>query len=412
MEQTKAEAADLLARGRAAEAYALYSRLLREEPDDDAVNLGLARSAQAAGRLNQAVMAYLRLLDKYPREGALHRELAQVYMAFGDREKAEEHLHFDASLSRADADSLLDRLDQRYDRLQVHGNVRVGVLFDSNANQGTSSSTMSLGNWRAVNVDGARAKESFGGYLGAQLDVGYRLDQTGPWWLVGDVQGYVRGNANNDLHVNTSRDWQWGRASGGVRFLDSLNLLDLRLKAETVDYEFLQHAFSAGPELVYLRVLRPWVQLISRGGIEARDYNSDFRRNGTYWTVGQYARFFFSADNHQLLLGGRWHGGEPEKNSYAYHGWEGLAQVNFNLPHDLEFSPYVSYGQDSYRGPATVLETSRRHDERLRAGAGLTYALNEAWKVEFAYQYTHNTSRSNLYCYQQHLTSLGVSWSF
>ncbi len=412
VEQGKAAAGALLAQGKAAEAYALYSRLLREEPEDDIVNLGLARSAQAAGRLNQAVMAYLRLLEKYPREGALHRELAQVYMAFGDREKAEEHLRLDASLSRDDADSLLDRLDRRYDRLQVHGTLRAGMLFDSNANQGTASNTMNLGNWRGVTVEGAKAKESFGGYFGTQIDVGYRLDQTGPWWIVGDVLGYVRGNANNDLGVNTSREWQWGRASGGFRFLDGLNLLDLRLKSEMVDYEFMQHASSTGPELTYVHALRPWVQLITRGGVDSRDYSSDSSRNGAYWTVGQYARFFFSADNHELLLGGRWHGGEPEKSDYAYDGWEALAQIRFKLPLGFELSPYISYNKEDYHGPATPLEASRRHDERLRTGVGLTYAINEAWKVELSYQYTNNDSRSNLYCYEQHITSLGMSWNF
>jgi tetratricopeptide (TPR) repeat protein len=66
LESAKTEAAALLKRGRASDACELYLRLLREVPEDDAVNLGLARAALQAGRWNQAVMAYERLLEKYP----------------------------------------------------------------------------------------------------------------------------------------------------------------------------------------------------------------------------------------------------------------------------------------------------------------------------------------------------------
>ncbi len=411
VEQGKAEAATLMAQGNAKEAYELYSRLLREDPSDDEINLGLARSALAASRPNQALMAYLRLLEKYPNEPMLHNEVAQTYMALGDKKKAELHLTRDPSLNLAGRDNALESMGKRYDRFQVHGNVRSGILFDSNANQGTSSTVMDLGVWQ-VNIDSAEKKETFGAYLGGQLELGYRLEQAGAWWVVGDVQAYARGNTNNDLGENTSRYWQWGRVAAGARFLNSQNLFDLRLKSEVFDYEFDQHVLAAGPEFFYVRALRPWVQLISRGGIELRDYNESSANNGPYWNIGQYARFFFGAENHEFMLGGRYLGGKANNNMNSYDGWETSARFTFKLPYGFQLSPHISYTEEYYDGPATTLETAKRKDERLRTGLGLTYAIDESWSIETSYQYTNNNSRSSIYDYDQHLTSLGVVWSF
>lgn len=45
------------------ESYTQYMYLLREDPVDVEVNLGLARAAMAAGKYTQAVLAYERLVQ-------------------------------------------------------------------------------------------------------------------------------------------------------------------------------------------------------------------------------------------------------------------------------------------------------------------------------------------------------------
>ena len=409
-EQGKAEASTLLRQGKTVEAYDLYSLLLRETPDDDEVNIGLARSAMAASRPNQAVMAYERLLEKYPQEDALHKEIAQVYMALGDKDEAQRHLDR-VTTTNGESGDWLARWEKNYNPVQFHGKIRAGVLFDSNANQGPASKTMSLGNFK-VNVPGAKKKESIGAYGAFQLNAGYRLDQIGPWWLVGDAQGYARGNANNDLEHNDSRYWQWGRVSGGVRYLDSRNMLDMRLKMETFDYEFNQHVQAGGPELLYAHAVRSDIQLITRAGIDQRAYSIDNYRNGQYWQIGQYVRFLFGEQNHEFVVGGRYTGGAADRNNYSYDGWEGSLRFGFKLPHQFELAPFVSFAQEYYKGPATALETKDRRDDRLRVGTTLTYNINEAWSVEASYQYTDTYSTSSLYKYNQHIISTGIAWSF
>lgn len=213
----KAEAASLMQQGKYASAYDMYMRLLREAPDDDEINLNLARSSMRCGRYNQAVMAYERLTEKYPQiRPCCSANWRRPTWHWKDRTSAEKAMATMHALrtprqSKADSDRLLDSLEQRYERWQVHGRVRSGLLYDSNATFGPSSTSMDLGTWR-VTVPDAEAKDTFGGYLGANLDLGWKSERDTPWWIVADAQGLARGNANPSLDDIHSRTSEWGRA--------------------------------------------------------------------------------------------------------------------------------------------------------------------------------------------------------
>jgi tetratricopeptide (TPR) repeat protein len=204
-ESAKAEAAALLERGKSADAYELYMRLLRESPGDDAVQLGLARASARIGRWNQAVLALEMLLEKYPREAALYDQLAHAYLALNDRASAERMQEAKRALGHGEvmAEFPLDELEKRYSLLQIHGKVRAGVLYDSNANQGTDSTDLQLGNWR-VDVPDAKAQETFGGYFSANLDLGRKFERDSNWWVVGDAQTYIRAIPTMSLAMFTA----------------------------------------------------------------------------------------------------------------------------------------------------------------------------------------------------------------
>lgn len=413
LESARDEAAALLEQGKGLEAYDLYMRLLRENSADEAVQLGLARAAARIGRWNQAVLALEMLLEKYPGEAALYDQLAHAYLALNDRASAERIQEAKGALGRGAglAEFPLDDLEKRYNLLQIHGKVRAGALYDSNANQGTGSADLQLGNW-LVEAPDAEARETFGAYLGADLDFGRKFERDSAWWVVGDAQTYIRGNSNSELGAARSRQSQWGRAAAGLRRLSAETLLDARAKAEIFDYEWYQNVAALGPELTFLWAVAPSLQLISRGGLEGRVYSRDADRSGAYYFLGQYARFFFSGQNHEFTLGAQYRGGAPDKRDYAYDGWELSARLFFKLPYGFELAPFASYGRDLYKGPATVLETEKREDERLRLGVGLTYRVNVSWSLELVYQYGKNDSTSNLYDYKQHYVSAGPAWSF
>ncbi|MDR2124726.1 MAG: surface lipoprotein assembly modifier [Desulfovibrio sp.] len=415
LESAKAEAAALLERGKGTEAYELYMHLLRESPGDDAVHLGLARAAARIGRWNQVVLALEMLLEKYPREAALYDQLAHAYLALNDRAGAERVLEAKQAVARSGGTDTtafpLDALEQRYSLFQVHGKIRMGALYDSNANQGPDSTDLTLGNWR-VEVPDAKARETFGGYLNANLDLGRKFERDGNWWAVGDAQTYIRGNTNNDLGNVHARESQWGRAAVGLRRLSDETLLDVRAKAEIFDYEWYQNVASFGPETTLLLAVTPAAQSITRGGTDRRVYSRDPRRNGLYYYLGQYARFLFSDSNHEITVGAQYRGSSPQKRDYAYDGWEISARMILKLPHGFELAPFASWAEDRYQGPATALETKKRVDEHLRLGGGLTWRINESWSLECNYQNGKNTSTSGLYDYTQQVVSTGVAWSF
>ncbi len=410
-----AEAAAMLKKGDAAQAYALYMNLLRELPDDDAVALGLARSATKARRWNQAVAAYEILLEKYPHDAGLYGELAQVYMQLGDREGAERSASMLRSLNekitREETDQALDLLESRYSNFQMHGKVQGGILYDTNANLGPYSNTMDLGGW-PVQVKNAKEQNTFGAYLGANVDLGWRFFRDSPWWLVGDAQGFWRGNLASELNDTHNRESQWGRGSVGLRHLTSSILAEVRFKGEIFDYEFYQHVAAYGPEGTLLWAYTPTLHFLVKGGLDKRDYSKDAPRDGLYGWAGLYSRAFFGADNHELLVGGRYLGANADKGDYGYYGWEATARLLVKLPCKFELSPFFSYTREDYKGPATVLETDDRLDKRARAGLDLTYRINELWAVECGWQYTKNKSSSALYTYDQQFIHTGAVWSF
>jgi hypothetical protein len=263
-----------------------------------------------------------------------------------------------------------------------------------------------------VTVADAGKKDSFGAYVGADLDFARRFYLDSPWHLVGDVRVFWRGNENSGLDRLKSRESQWGRAAFGLRRLSAQTLAEVRLKGEVFDYELYQHVSAAGPEATFLWAATPGLHLLARGGLDRRVYSRDPGRNGVYGWAGGYLRFFFGAGNHEFLAGGRFLGASAERNAYGYSGWEATARILFKLPYGFELAPSAAYVRENYNGPATILEAEDRRDERLRLGGLLTYRINESWSLELSYQYAKNNSNSDLYDYAQHYVSSGIAWNF
>lgn len=415
VDSAKAEAAALLKQGKNTDAYDLYIRLLRESPEDDEINYGLARAAIGSARYNQAVMAYERLLEKYPGQALLYKELAHAYMALNDRASADRAMAamhaLDRGASVEETEALLEKLEARYDRLQIHGRVRAGLMYDTNANFGPSNSIMDLGSWRIYLPD-ASAKHTMGAYLGGDVNVAWKVDRDSPWWLVADAQGYGRYNINSELDNIHNRYSEWGRFAFGMRRLTPETLLDMRFKGEIFDYEFYQNVKAAGPEVTWLWAVAPSVHLITRANIDRRAYSDDTNRNGYYGSIGQFARVYFGQENHEVLAGLAYTGADASHHAYGYNGWEGHFRLNIKLPNRFELSPFVMYSREWYKGPATALETKKRDDEKTRIGATLTYRITDDWSAELMYQHIDTKSTSALYKYDQDLVTLGVAWNF
>ena len=415
IDSAKANALTLLKAGDFPQAYDAYMRLLREAPDDDDVNMGLAVASFRSGRYNQSVMAYERMIEKYPSRVALYQGLAQSYIALGDNDNAQRALlrakELGANVSDKDLENIKDTMDRQSSLWQVHGQIRTGLQYNTNANQGLKNDEVRLGQWNVTLTD-AKQLESAGAFLQANIDVARRFEPDSRWWIVGDLSAHIRGYENSELSNQTTRYFSMFRAGLGVRYLGTSVLVDIRNKTEFYDYEFEQSIKAYGPEGTFLWAVDPSVHLITRAGIEHRTYSETPERNGHMFTVGESVRFYFGEANHSITLGGRLYGARSEFEVYSYNGMEASASLNLKLPYGFEVSPYAVYAKDKYEKPATVLETKLREDEFWSVGGAVSYRIDKNWSVDVGHQYTEKHSTSEMYKYDQHVTTVGLSWSF
>lgn len=418
VEQQKQSAVALLKGKKYQEAYDVFMRLLREDPEDPDVNMGIAISAYNTENYAQALLAYERLLAQFPQDGSLRLGIARVYVALDEPESArlelEKAREYDPSLTDETVASILTALTSKTSRWQHRGQVSFGAMYDSNSNQGPNSNFLSLGGYNDLFVKGAKEKESWGAYASGSVEISYRLDESGNWWVMGDVFGYQRWNTS--AGVTSNKNFSFGRASLGGRYLGENVLFDLRLKADLANQAHKgyhdQLISSYGPEATFAVSPHPNFQLITRVGLEERTYSESEDRDGLYWSAAQYARLFWGEANHEIMLGVGLFGNDPDVTAYRYLEVEPSLRLVFKLPYDLDFSPFVSYREERYDGPATGLETEDRKDKQWRSGILLVWNVSESWALDLSYQHVNNNSNSSLYEYDQDLVSLGTTLKF
>jgi hypothetical protein len=378
----------LIQKGQAKEAYPIFANLTQRYPGHSSLLLGLARSAALTGRYDEAEAIYRDLLERYPGDPTLLNESDQIKALKSGTGQA----------------------------TTFHFRARAGLVYDSNANQGVNSDYFSytLGNntIRILTRDGLKKISTAGAYFGANFNMSHRLASDSHWSFVGDAGLYVRGNEDSDLSDIKTSEWQWFRLGAGFRYAYGQNLFEIRLKGEVFDYEFTNHVTSWGPELTYLRAATPTVHLITQLSADWRDYQRSPGRDGSYGQVGEYGRFFFGDQGHSLTIGAAYLWGRPKTDSLGYDGWSAITRLTFRPNETWEISPFASFTQEKYDGPAIILDREDREDKKFRSGIDVIYKISEAWNIEFNYSYNRDNSNSPFYDYSQHTVSLGASWGF
>ena len=398
-------------------AYNAFMNVLRTAPDDDDVNFGILVAAYELKKYSQAMMAAERLVDKYPSDARLRIHMARIYIAMGEKESAKAELQqaraFDPSITDDQIEDIVAGLNKQISRWQFNGSVGAGLLYDSNYNQGPTSNNLNIGGWDLF-ISDAKAKGAWANYAQGGLEGGYRLQEGGSWWLMGDAMTYMRINYGDD--VETNRRLTFGRGGLGSRYVGETIMFDARMKLEgarqTHRNADSEDVISWGPEGTFVWLATPSIQSITRANWDERDYSQSASRNGSYPAIGQYGRFFFGEANHEIMAGMRISWADTNFKAYDYFAWEPSLRVKFQLPHDVSIAPFVSYKDESYDGPATGLDTQDRSDEQWRFGNAIAWEVARNVTLDLNYQYIKNHSNSELYDYDQHVTSLGVTCKF
>ncbi len=419
------EAENLLVRGRFEDAYEVYRRLFKDNPSDDRVVLGFAISANRTNKWNQALMAYEMLLERYPNDPDLLAELINIYMLLGNREAADRNLAHAQSLGQNIlTEDSLDKLEERYNTLQVNGNVRLGVMYDTNVNGGPANENITLGNWQ-VSIPGSTSIASAGGYAAANLDLAWKKYRDSRLWIVATGNLYARNYLNHELAHDDIRDSQWAKANLGVRYMSARHLLDVRAKTDIFAYQFDQNVISVGPEITYYFLASPTDSLYTSISLDYQrntdslnmsldDGSSTAGKDGWYGKIAQHWRHNINNDFSFTLGFAGLYGNVLNKKfpQYDYQGVEGSLSFEYITPIDIILNPTFSASMKNYEAPNTLLESENREDIKVNAGLGARYSFGENWHIEAVYNYTKNMSNSALAEYEQHAVTSGLSWSF
>lgn len=410
--EQKSRAANLLQAGKSREAYAAFMDLLRQEPEDFEINLGLARSAALNGKHNHALLAYERLVEAVPDNAVLRLEYANQLLAAGRHEQAAEQL---AEVRRLDPDLddkktrlALKAMEERLSTLQVRGRLAGGYIYDSNINTGPALRGVEVGGIPLLLDKASRATEASGGYLHGAVDAAWRSGSESPWWIVGDVTGYQRWYDSS----KPQRDLTFGRAAAGLRYMRENTLAEIRLKTDSLLLNGIQAVNLYGAEGMFVQALDHDLQLMLRGGVEHREDLDLREKSGLYAWGGPYGRYFFGDEGHNIMLGAKVYGADAEKTQWNFTGFEPSVNVFLYLPFETDLVLSGAWHHEAYDGPATILDGSRRVDKQWRVAALGIKKLTDNLQLEVGWQYTDNKSNSDLYVYEQHLLTVGLALSF
>lgn len=422
VEQGVAEARTLLEKGQGERAWELLTRLMFEDPENVDINLLWVQAASKTGRANQALAALERLVIMHPKDANMRLELARAYASMGDRASAQAEMeivkNMDPSLAGADADLELERAatkgSSRRDRFQLAGRLAVGLVWDSNVNNGLADLDVSVGDMKLTMNSGAKKKAALGQYANVNLNGGWRLGKDSPWWLVGDVNFHGK---NYYPKVPSNQHFAWGRVAFGLRYVSAKHLFDLRVHQEHARYEPKEYSNSTGLDGTWIYALLPKMQIVTRAGVDFRTYTENDKRNGNYWYAGTYLRWLWGRKNtNSVMAGVRALGAGAREDQYSYAGWEGMVRLNLSPIERLDIAPFVGYREQYYRAPATKLSAAKgegkRKDQTWMTGVFFTWHWTKHVATEVGWQYNKNYSNSKFYQYDQHQINMGMVFTF
>ena len=416
------EAKSFFEKGKYDSAWTILSRIIREDPTNIDINLLMLQVANKTGRVNQSLAIMERLVSMHPNDVKLRQELAKGYANVGDRQSAQTELEnikdIDPSLATPGMEFDIARRSKvgetRWDRFQVAGRLNVGILWDSNVNNGIDDLDITIGNLPLKMDEGTEKTNAIGQYINASINGGYKLGEDSSWWLVGDINAFGK---NYYIDVPANQYLGWGRVGLGLRHISTENVFDLRLRVENSFYEPEEYMTSSGIEGTWINAsIQNW-QIITKAGVDTRVYMEQDNKDGNYWYAGTYLRYLWGDNStNSIMFGARAIGAGTREQQYSYEGFEALLRVSFSPTEKLDIAPFIAYREQIYHDPATqlsnVLGEDNRYDQVFLAGLYFTWHWTEYLATELGWQYTNNNSNSDFYRYDQHQINLGMVFSF
>ncbi len=411
------EAAALVQRGAAHEAFVLLDAQESARAGDPAFDAAMGSAAHAAGQYSRAVMAWERVVASQPDNVAAQLALARALYAVGDRRGAQalseavraQGIPVDAALS-------IDQFLVAYDRAahdggsSLKGYAELALGHDSNVNAGPGSMLLPSpvpGTPAWTLAPSALATSS--DFLAALVAVRGRYVLDARWSLVGAAAGTPRRHEGGaQAFDSTQLD-----ASAGVAWRSERNEFIVQGQGAyyALDGMRLRSIGGVLGEWIYrLDGFRQWGSFLQSARLH---YPTQPLRDVQRTVLGtSYAHVFREGS---LAYAGV-HGGREEPDAagvdYLGHRLVGVrAGGQLALARNWALFASVDWERRRYGAPDPFFAVVRR-DRQVNASLGLSWVPTTAWRITPQWTGTHNDSTLPVSEYRRRVWSVTVRREF
>lgn len=383
-----------------------------EKEKDNRVAFMLGLCCVHLKEYSDAISYFQKILKDEPDNNRVRLELARAYLLAGKKELArKEFLAVKAAnpplLVGKNIERFLDIIEGRVPGVGRHkwiAQITAGLMYDSNANGGPSSSSILLFGQYVPNTD----KEISDTADEASLYFGHVFPFTDSYAWQSDISFTHRGyheyhEYNADVfNVSSGPSFRSGKLSFSLPVL--FERYDVGSDRYTTTY-------AAVPQFRYPITDELNANLILRG--MKRDYKrgEDIGRDADVWAAEYYFLYSFSRDNF-VKAGGVYGKEDADRDYYDNHFSEAYAGVSVNLPYDLLFYAQQNVKYLGYEKCEPAFSELRK-DTQYTSHLNLKKEFGKSgWSISFAYTYIFDDSNLDFYEYKRHQGMFSVSKIF
>ena len=363
---------------------------------------------------SEAISYFQKILKDEPENNRVRLEVARTYLLAGEEQKAlarKEFLAVKAAnpppLVGQNIERFLDIIKGRAPGVGRHkwiAQITAGLMYDSNANGGPSSSSILLFGQYVPNTD----KEISDTADEASLYFGHVYPFTDSYAWQSDIsfthRGYHEYHEYNADVLNVSS----GPSFRSGRLLFSLPLLFERYDIGSERYTT---TYATAPQFRYTVRDDLNANLILRGIKRDYERSEHIGRDANVWAAEYYFLYAFSRDGF-VKAGGAYGKEDADRDYYDNYFGEAYAGLSANLPYDLLLYAQQNVKCYGYKEPEPAFSEPRK-DTQYTSHLNLKKEFGKSgWSISFAYTYTFDDSNLDFYKYKRHQGMFSVSKIF
>ncbi len=408
--ETNAQVQQALMQGRPLPAYEQLLLAYRGNRYDNQTLFFLGITAKQLEKYDESEKYLRELMNKDPNAPRVKLELAEVVYRNGNSKEAKQ------LLLEVKAANPPERVGKNVDDFiafiengepkAVNASISLGLLYDTNANQGPTTDTILLyGLPFTLSSDAKPAKDWATTF---KADVNYTKALIGATYL----QAELSVNAQNYFELNTfdysSLAFSVGPSLRKKNWIFSAPYIFNILRFGH-DQDYYYYINGLAPQFGYQ--ISKNIMLSGSVTFASKNFLTDIGRNSEVFGVSPSVRYSLGKTS-SLTLGGYSGRENADIETYSNDSWgiNGVFYHSFSKHWSASISP--SYLKTTYKGEEMLFGTNRK-DEYISMNTALNYLIEPlAANLSLSYTWSKNTSMIDLYQYDRQQVMLSISKNF